>query len=335
MSPAQLKELLENQLTHRCEVDKVIELDQSIDLFFGISHTKIDEEFDGSYSELESGALSTSYLDYFQILTKLKSDEILIDLGAGHCRGSLLASYLSLGTCISIEYSKERVCLAQMGMKKLGGDEKLILQEDLGDMSLPEEKQYYFYFPRNRTFYSMLRQLLLRKQNLDLIVCESHGDVIFYLKALGPWLKSQKMFINSLPRHNEFTYLFRTGEIQNDISIKESIEKWWIINFDSSDILKMRYFHQILKQSVDLLVRIDDLDLIYLNKRFYLQNIHTGRVYNTDKEFKIVEMLKECKIEKRLVNLIDDPNHKKDKILLSPKLYLENINEILCLEDDI
>lgn len=308
------------------EVSEVQKLDNELDHFFGIEHKTISADNLELYPDISSTALSTSYLDYFRILSRLPKNAVLVDLGAGYCRGTLLATFLKTARCISIELSSHRVDIAKKALARHARDTSDIIRSDLRDISIPTADYYYLYFPLGRVLCSIIRKLLLMQstKNFKIVVCEAHGDTIDFFNSLDGTLGSSPLFKPALPRHKEVIYEYIVKSAFTKCGYAENLNLWWLWNFDSDDWIVYKYDHQLLKSRVQLLVSIQDVDLIKVNERFYLQNIHSGRVYNTDLEFRFVKCVSDTVIAEKLQLKPREIFHPRDKILLTPELIVEN-----------
>lgn len=187
--------------------------------------------------KLDSNALNTSYIDLYQILDKVSKENPraqICDLGAGHCRMSLLASELfPLLNIISVEPVKERISFAQ---SKLTSKNYLFVADTFDQVSLSIMPDYIFlYFPTGDIFESILRRIKSRMKKSSIIAIESHGELINRLSIEKSWLKREEYFEVKYPRHNPMAYIFRPV-INNELSqLERLIEK--LYSFDSQDEL--------------------------------------------------------------------------------------------------
>lgn len=195
-------------------VNQVIALDQKIDSFFGLRHQVVEQTIKSQnheeYQGLSIEALQTSYLDYYQMFKLIGKDSMLVDIGAGYCRGTILAQHLDY-KCISIEIVKERVEAARNLLKYPSE----IIQTDICDPTfiLPIANYYFLYLPQGRVLYQALKKIKdnHKDQVAKLIVIESHGDVVDYLKLQKNWLKEASLDLKtSSARHDINFYLFET-----------------------------------------------------------------------------------------------------------------------------
>lgn len=233
-------EILENikVLEKQPNVDQVLFFDQKLDEFFygdlKSSEAKIQEEQADAYAGLEVAALQTSYLDYFKILSDLKEEEVLTDLGAGYGRGTILSEYLELALCKSVEYVSERSCALKMALSVHGvAEESLAIEADLLRDKVPDTKAYYLYMPKNKTL-DRIMQVLCEYAQIDaryLYVTESHGDCLGYL-ALFPNIKLVKTFATSLPRHHDKIHKFEISSLESEHFIS-----WFFANREHGGVV--------------------------------------------------------------------------------------------------
>ena len=128
----------------------ILKFDSYLDHHFEISSDQDDfySERDDEYIGLNSKALLTSYIDYYQVLSDIPRGETLLDLGSGLSRGTLLATKLKLCRCISIESYFPRVQMAKNALKKINGILEDIQHENLLNIKIPKVYGYYLYFQK-------------------------------------------------------------------------------------------------------------------------------------------------------------------------------------------
>lgn len=213
-------------------VERVCELDQRLDNFFGLSIKKTESSLKSNdpfeYVGLNGHALQTSYLDYFQIFNFIGNNATLVDVGAGYCRGSLLAKHLGY-SCISIEVVNERTEKALT----IIDDKTKIYTNDITDQKfkIPIGDYYFLYLPQGKVLYQTLKKIkeVAKNKTVKLIVIESHGDVLDYLIYQNEWLKNISCSLKtSTPRHNNNIYVFEVLS-NSEISV---IQKHWDWNLD-------------------------------------------------------------------------------------------------------
>jgi len=229
----------------------ILGLDKKLDEHFGIDYDRSEKEIlstnEDLYIGLESGALLTSYLDYYQILNDLELGQILVDIGAGYCRGSLLSK-----DCISVEVVAERVLTAKSSLLNLDRDPSCIIQADLLDPNyrLPRGDAYFLYVPTGNLLNSFLRKCIEQNITALFYVIESHGDFNTILSVYQEFIQELDSKLQcSLPRHDS------------------TIRKY---QFDSSLMSKNEYQKLTIHQELDpeslplwLLKFFDHKDLVY------------------------------------------------------------------------
>lgn len=296
-------------------VEEILNTDQLIDEYLGLDYEVGELEVDQSLEELYSGidirALQTSYLDYYQIFQNMDDEHILVDLGAGYCRGSLLANYIPKRKCISLELSDSRLNQALKVEEKFEFP-KSIQKCNLLIDPIPHGNSYYLYFPLGRVMYQIIRALLVRRGSC-VFVCESHGDVIPLFNRL-PWFRQVSNFKASLPRHNDRIYKYEIVEA-GEINWKNDFIAWYISNENQKLLIHHKLFHPILKESLVWIIPISETSLEFVNESFYLKDKH-NRIINIQKDEPIIniekasdsihqefikEYLKDCKIRKCLI----------------------------------
>lgn len=229
----------------------VSEFDKELDAHFGIEYydgeVKITSDDEPIYKGLLQEALMTSYLDYHQIFKDMQPGQIFVDLGAGYCRGSLLATDKSYEIdCISIEVEPSRV---QYAKKYLGDNSQNIVLADLGDPSfeLPTCQAMLLYIPTGELLNKIIKKLIMTgTEGSILYVIESHGDFIENLRFY------QDMFVEvpsqlktSIQRHDFKIYKFRLTNLKRvkekllHIKIEDFSEKillpYWLLKFSTID----------------------------------------------------------------------------------------------------
>lgn len=190
----------------------VSQLDRQIDAYFDITSKEefIESKEEGLYAGIEMEALSTSYIDYYQVLMDINEGETLIDVGAGYCRGSFLGSVINR-KCVSIEIDKNRSMLA----KERFSDS--VLQIDIMKRALPNGNIYFLYLPWGYLTNKILKTIYERNSKCILYIIESHGD-----------------FIENLSIYEEFHLL----ECNLNVSSKRYKDKIYKYEFKPSDKFK-------------------------------------------------------------------------------------------------
>ena len=193
-------------------VGKVIEFDNNLDKEFGLNIPKIEQtipsERSDHYKGLDASALQTSYLDFYQIFNVIPQDALVVDVGAGYSRGTLLAQQLGR-KCISIEVVEQRVKETQKILKNKS--DIICADVTCDDFTMPEGDYYFLYLPHGEVLYQTLKKIqkLASLRTVNLIVIESHGNVVDYLDAQSHWLVKKDLGLKtSLPRHNNHIYFY-------------------------------------------------------------------------------------------------------------------------------
>lgn len=302
-------------------IERTMTFDQELDSIFGIVFKKLDSTVQELYPELDAAALSTSYLDYYRLLSYLGRDQVLVDLGAGYCRGTLLAEYMGLAKCLSLELSEDRIESAKAACIKIDGDLSWIRLADLATFSLPIGDLYYLYFPLNRVFLRLIKEL--QNINAKVAVCESHGDVIPFMDQLK-FKNKQLLYQTASSRHDSHVYLYQLEAELHEINYRESLVRWWLQHFDRKGWVEFKYFHQILNKDVKHRVLIEDLELVYLDKKFYLQSSTTGRIYNTDVDFTFGKLIESQYFDVALAGKVKEKFGARSKIYIDSEMFVEN-----------
>lgn len=201
-------------------VNQVIQLDHALDSSFGLNidqlersiHSQIENENENEnesyYLGLNASALQTSYLDFYQIFQYIPENAVIVDVGSGYSRGTLLAQKLGR-KCIGIEAVEQRVTACQ----KLLTHKEDIIHADITDENfcLPVGDYYFIYLPHGKVLYQTLKKIqkIATGRKVTLVVIESHGNVIEYLDAQDHWLvKRKETLTTSLPRHDTKIYFY-------------------------------------------------------------------------------------------------------------------------------
>lgn len=179
------------------------------------SHLKNEESYVGH--GLSAEALYTSFADYHQMLTHplMAPGDTLIDVGAGICKGALLAKALKLPVeVISLELVSERVEAAREALLKKELNPAGLIECDLLSETLPKAKHYFLYLPTGILLSKILLELRDYARDSDFYVwcIESHGDLVPTLNQLAPWLEliDDRVELHSL-RHDPHLYIFKSS----------------------------------------------------------------------------------------------------------------------------
>lgn len=303
---------------------EVLFLDELLDKQFGIEHIDLQGAPEELYGDLSKAALSTCYVDYWKVLTALAPHQTLVDLGAGYARGTLLSSFLNLRKCKSIELAKKRLTAAFHYLRDSENKYDLVL-DSIENYQADSDDVFYVYMPLNKTLLKTLRNILLACSPavVDFVVCESHGDLIPFFENLGE-STGDILFENSLPRHNQYTLRFSLKSDVLQSQLQDNICGWWVQHHDSLKVLEFEYHHLLLNQKVKLMVKCKNLDLVYQNEEFYFQHSRTGRIFNTDREFKLLECKNINQYAPRIQEVLSEPIYEDSKILWTNQLLRED-----------
>ncbi|MBT4790015.1 MAG: hypothetical protein HON90_00465 [Halobacteriovoraceae bacterium] len=312
--------LLIKSLLSKRDVKSNINFDQKLDeYFFGSYCThelKVNNGEEQAYQHLSSTALMTSYLDYYQILKDIPPDQTLCDLGAGYCRGTFLANYLSLNYCISIEYIGTRVAAVKQALKKFNYPIDEVLARNLDYYAIPSAFAYYLYFPKNKTLDTVIAKIF-NQASPYLYVCESHGEVLEYL-GLFKNVTTIAYFECSLPRHSSQIIKYKVEALNENINWEDDFALWFIQNkHNKAYTICFKYYSHFLAQYLDWIISINELELITHNKNIALRH-DSGRIIliNEGEEItKITTLYKET--------LLKVKNKKFKKILKAESFWLE------------
>lgn len=164
------------------------------------------------YQGTSETALSTPFYDYYQILKDLDDTESLADLGAGHCKGSLLSEAIGKsGKCDSYEVSIERLKGARRTAHQLGLSSDSIRELDLLRDELPIAQCYFIYLPLGELIYRPIQRLLKAKRKARFYVVESHGDLIDFFSSMPKWFTLIKVLPSEGQRHRKGIYVYEFG----------------------------------------------------------------------------------------------------------------------------
>jgi len=323
-----------NLLLKNSTYPQVIDFDQELDHFFlpNIKNYEkcISNDDPNAYGGLDTRALLTSYLDYYQVLNDLPVGECLIDLGAGYSRGTFISEFLGLSKCLSLEFVSERVNFSIDALAQHGGDTDLIQKRDLENEDIEKAYAYYLYFPKGDGLDEILKKLFFHAQTSPLYIyaCESHGDLLIYLDSFKH-LTLIREFRNSLPRHGQGIKKYRVGQGDIKISWKQDLSSWFLFNKKSQMFVVIDYYHPILKKPVEWLLDLGHLELIHYQDKLYFKDLH-GRIIDIGGS----EPIKRICGKPRDINLLISSFSSKNirKILFDDRYLLEmNTGEIKYL----
>ncbi len=272
------------------------EVSSIINLKYEDSESRIQDTSEYIYQGIEEEALLTNYFDYFQILDDFEG-KVLVDLGAGYCKGSLLNELLGLDSrCLSVEIEKSRVAMARSHIK----DESVIIQGDLLSESflLPKADAYFLYMPTGIVLNSILSKIINQKIEADFYVIESHGDFIDVINYYPELFMPIESNLNvSQPRHDKKIYKYKSKLIdsslqnieKNNLSIKTL--PYWILKYSNEDTFVE--IESKIANSNDYrswVANLKDSQLINYNGEFALQLFFPSRILQLETQDKIVKI---------------------------------------------
>lgn len=322
--------------------NQVLKIDRSLDQILNLdSSIDSSKDQDDFYYDLSADALNTSYHDFWQIFTQLDKKSTFVDLGSGVSRGAFVALNFDGLKYIGIELMDERISSTIESLRKLGQKSSDILKLDLSSSRLPSANYYFIYFPLGKTLSFILMQLIImaKNNNFEIIVIESHGDLIDKMNALSFSFKLRDSSLTtSLPRHNNKIHFFKTDlnpikyiDLEYDIANfrvrKETFplallfwqqEKKNYLNF-SGWVLRM--------DELDIVKRGSDLHLLLMDpeREILIENFTSITCFNSDSAHPLLDNLyfyKKMKMQFSLGSIT--------KIFLK-----ENEISIECLSGDI
>lgn len=161
---------------------------------------------DGSYKDLDLRALYTSVSDLKNIFSKLSGS--FCDLGCGTGMSSVLYGILfpsreSFG--IEFEASRLNVGLDFVSMNRV--QNVALTCEDLLHSDIPYADNFFLYFPTGHVLDRIL-SVLSERQNIRLIVIESHGDLIHRIEQEN-WLTLIEEIPLKVQRHYPMARVYK------------------------------------------------------------------------------------------------------------------------------
>ncbi|MCO4752997.1 MAG: hypothetical protein KC478_00875 [Bacteriovoracaceae bacterium] len=255
-----------------------IECEQRLLTLFGIKHNQIEQQIDSEnpdhYVGLDEQAFSTSFRDYYTILSDLDHDQILVDLGAGYCKGTLLSCALKLRRTVGLEVEAARVEHAKNIGKALGLNTNDMKVFNLLEDQLPLESAYYIYLPLSNLIFKTIETLLNAKHSCTFYVVESHGDVIDFFDGLSKWFRLEKVLPSSSKRHKEgiYKYRFNPEAVARPCENSYELIYWIIQNYSQSPQLKIE------KENASFVVSAHSLIPIKYNGQMMFECLSLKRI---------------------------------------------------------
>lgn len=208
----------------------------------GQAETLIQSTENALYRGLPDEALSTPFKDYHSILCDLDQGDILIDLGAGYCKGSLLAETLGMGRkCVSLELSPERAGAGSACLGSLGLESDTIRVFDLLRDPLPLERAYYVYLPLGGLIFRPIEALLKAGRSCWFYVSESHGDVLDFFDHLSGWFRPAGHLPGEAQRHKPgiHKYYFSPTDAGKEISNDADLAYFLVRNWSRNPVIEL------------------------------------------------------------------------------------------------
>ena len=255
---------------------KILNLsDHEIDKIFNIpSNLEIESS---NYSDLENEALLTSYHDYLKIFSNLGDGKTIIDLGAGFCRGTLIANYLNLNIkCLSVEIDFERVNPA---IKYLDSNEEVYCGDIMDDSyKLPMQTDAIFlYIPSGLLLYRVFELLTQLGKEVIIYVIESHGQLISNLDLLPSIFKGKEV-IDSVYNSRHDSHIYRYIYDPSAILSKFEKETYQLM---MASLNKNFELHTNGELGVWLAPSFG-MEFLEFNGQIYIQTIKPNRLLNWD-----------------------------------------------------
>ena len=197
-----------------------IQADKAFDEFFGIDFDNAEASIEPqglNYAGERSEALSTSYLDYYQMLSLIPDGASFADLGAGYGRANLMCGYLGKDiNCLSYEIENERINMGQKAAIELGYASEGFIHADLLDIdfAFPQADYFFLYLPTGDLLEGLVKRLMdvACKKRIHIFVIESHGDLLNRIRHLD-WLNETSIRLDtSLPRHKGQIVMFQSKD---------------------------------------------------------------------------------------------------------------------------
>lgn len=184
----------------------VLEQNKQIDSFFGIDYvveTKFKHQSPEAYKDqLTIDGLNTAYIDIYKLVTFLKKDSVILDVGAGYCRFALLMSIFRPDILIvSIDFVNERMKKAIQFTSHHHIKNVLFFNEDISSFKLEIDIDYlFFYFPVCDQLKFFIENNL--KNDHSIIAIESHGDFFDFVDNELIGFEVVNSFPLSITRHD-------------------------------------------------------------------------------------------------------------------------------------
>ena len=192
---------------------EALEREKKLQQFLGLDHQLIERGVSSPnpevYCGLEELALSTPFDDYYSILKDIEANSTLVDLGAGHSKGSILSKALGQDNVLSLEVEKSRVFEVKKIAQRLGVNAEGIEVFDLLSEDIPLAQNYFIYLPLGALIFKPIEFLLKENHCAYFYVMESHGDVLDFFNACTNWFYLVKVLPSQTSRHKTGIYKYR------------------------------------------------------------------------------------------------------------------------------
>lgn len=230
------------------------------------------------YGGLEEQALSTPFKDYFTILNDLSAKDSLVDMGAGYCKGEVLALALESKVSVrSLEVSPERLEYAQKWATQLNLDFKSNETFDILSRELPLADAYFVYLPLGALILKPLERLLRageKGHSFCLYVVESHGDMFDFFEGLSHWFKLEKVLPASAQRHRSGIRKYRFTSSPFEVGNINSPEFIYELVANYAENPKV----SLIKEGVGVEVELRSLLPIKYNRKLMFECLELKRI---------------------------------------------------------
>jgi SAM-dependent methyltransferase len=174
-------------------------------------------ETSGSYKGLTHQALYTSEFDLLEIFSHPDIKGTFCDLGCGTGKAPLLYGYLFKGCkAIGLEFEEARLNVGRKFKRLYPAANVSLIHADLLTCNLPRADVYFLYFPTGPVLDRILTKLYESKIVFQLVVIESHGDLLPRLD-LENWLTLKAEIPLRSQRHYPSARIYlRNNEVRSN-----------------------------------------------------------------------------------------------------------------------
>jgi hypothetical protein len=229
-----------------------------------------------SYRALSFEALYTSFNDLSAMFHHPLVTGDFVDLGSGIGLPVLLyASLFPERKSFGVEFERERVSVSVSLKKELALQNVEFFHADLLFAQIPRGDTYFLYFPTGPILDRILCELFNKDHSFNLLVIESHGDLIKRVEKEN-WLVLEDEIPLSSKRHFDRARLYRRIFAQRDHQLKpfdlsfekkylllsEGEEEWIGESFGMEWVLEKRFELLVPPRTIswDKVLRILSLD---------------------------------------------------------------------------